>query len=307
LFQKGFKGDAQLCAQERAKSSAWVSDVRTSTLVMVGFAVVFGLLAVFVAQAWLNRQAELRLRTVDTKPPTVATRTIVVAASPLRFGTKLTGQMVREVAWPEAAIPAGTFASINDLMGPGKRIVLASIEPNEPILRTKITGPGQRATLSAVIEPGMKAVTVRVNDVEGVGGFVLPGDHVDVMMTRQPGNNDVVLQNAKVLAVDQLADDSADRPTVVKAVTLEVDTIAAQKLSLAASLGSLTLALRKAGEAEVESTRRVTVGDLSRADAPHVAPKPYAVIAVTRAGQRQEYNVSREGEELRAPARAADR
>src|SRR5215468_8564613 len=178
---------------------------------MVGFAVVFGLLAVFVAQAWLNRQAELRLRTMDPKGPAVATRTIVVAASPLRFGARLTPQMVREVAWPEAAIPTGTFTSINDLMGPGKRIVLAAIEPNEPILRTKITGPGQRATLSAVIEEGMKAVTVRVNDV---GGFVLPGDHVDVMMTRQPGNNDVVLQNVKVLAVDQLADDSADRPTV---------------------------------------------------------------------------------------------
>ncbi|HML14009.1 MAG TPA: RcpC/CpaB family pilus assembly protein, partial [Xanthobacteraceae bacterium] len=127
------------------------------------------------------------------------------------------------------------------------------------------------------------------------------------LMTRQPGNTDVVLQNAKVLAVDQLADDSSDRPTVVKAVTLEVDTIAAQKLSLAASLGSLTLALRKAGEAEVEGTRRVTVGDLSRAEAPRAAPKPYAVIAVTRAGQRQEYNVSREGEELRSTAGAAGR
>jgi pilus assembly protein CpaB len=274
---------------------------------MVGFAVVFGLLAVFVAQAWLNRQAELRLRNIDPKPPAVATRAIVVATSPLRFGTKLTASMLREVAWPEAAIPAGTFASINDLMAPGKRIVLAAIEPNEPILRTKITGPGQRATLSAVIEPGMKAVTVRVNDVEGVGGFVLPGDHVDVLMTRQPGNNDVVLQNAKVLAVDQLADDSADRPTVAKAVTLEVDTMAAQKLALAASLGSLTLALRKAGEAEVEGTRRVTVGDLGNPDAGRAAPKQYAVIAVTRAGQRQEYNVSREGEELRRPAAAAAR
>jgi len=86
--------------------------VRTSTLVMVGVAVVFGLLAVFVAQAWLNRQAELRLRAIDPKAPTVATRTIVVAAAPLRFGTRLAPQLLREVAWPEAAIPAGTFTSI---------------------------------------------------------------------------------------------------------------------------------------------------------------------------------------------------
>jgi len=270
--------------------------VRTSTLVMVGFAVVFGLLAVFVAQAWLNRQAELRLRGMETKPQTVAARTVVVAAAPLRFGAHLSASNLREVAWPEAAIPAGTFASISDLMGPGKRIVLAGIEPNEPILRSKITGPGQRATLSAVIQPGMKAVTVRVNDVEGVGGFVLPGDHVDVLMTRQPGNTDVVLQNAKVLAVDQLADDSSDKPTVVKAVTLEVETVSAQKLSLAASLGSLTLALRKAGEADVEGTRRVTVGDLGNPDVPRGVPKPYSVVVVTRAGQPKEYNVSRESD-----------
>src|SRR5215467_10981758 len=265
---------------------------------MDGFAVVFGLLAVFVAQAWLNRQAELRLRAVDPKAPAVATRMIVVAANPLRFGTRLTPQMVREVAWPEAAIPAGTFGSVNDLMNPGKRIVLAAIEPNEPILRTKITGPGQRATLSAVIEQGMKAVTVRVNDVEGVGGFVLPGDHVDVLMTRQPekgsGNNDVVLQNVKVLAIDQLADDSADKPSVVKAVTLEVDTVSAQKLSLAASLGSLSLVLRKAGEAEVEGTRRVTQNDLGTAEVRERPVGTASIVSVTRAGKREEYNVSRE-------------
>jgi pilus assembly protein CpaB len=276
---------------------------------MIGFAVVFGLLAVFVAQAWLNRQAELRMRNIDTKPQVVAARTVVVASAPLRFGAQLSAQNLREVAWPEAAIPAGTFPSINDLMSGGKRIVLAAIEPNEPILRSKVTGPGQRATLSAVIQPGLKAVTVRVNDVEGVGGFVLPGDHVDVLMTRQPekgnGNNDVVLQNAKVLAVDQLADDSADKPSVVKAVTLEVDTLSAQKLSLAASLGSLSLVLRKAGEAEVEGTRRVTQSDLGNPDVPRGEPKRFSTVVVTRAAQRQEYNVPRENDNLRDVAGAA--
>jgi pilus assembly protein CpaB len=157
----------------------------------------------------------------------------------------------------------------------------------------------------------MKAVTVRVNDVEGVGGFVLPGDHVDVLMTRQPekgsGNNDVVLQNVKVLAIDQLADDSADKPSVVKAVTLEVDTVSAQKLSLAASLGSLSLVLRKAGEAEIEGTRRVTQADLGTPGVREGGQSRASTVVVTRAGQRVEYNVSREGEELRRPAGAAAR
>ena len=125
--------------------------------------------------------------------------------------------------------------------------MLASIERNEPLLRAKITGPGQKATLSAVIQDGMRATTVRVNDVEGVAGFVLPGDHVDILMTRQvdkaSSSTDVVLQNVRVLAIDQLADDASDKPTVVKAVTLEVDTVAAQRVSLASSVGALSLAV----------------------------------------------------------------
>lgn len=275
---------------------------------MIGFAIVFGLLAVFVAQAWLTRQAELRARNADTKPQTVAARTVVVASAPLRFGAQLSAQSLREVAWPQDAIPVGTFASITELLSSGKRIVLASIEPNEPVLRTKITGPGQRATLSAIIQPGMKAVTVRVNDVEGVGGFVLPGDHVDVLMTRQPekgtGNNDVVLQNAKVLAVDQIADDSTEKPAVVKAVTLEVDTVAAQKIALAASVGSLSLVLRKAGEADFGSTRRVTLGDLGNPEAmalkiPVAEGKRLSTVVVTRASQKQEYKVPSEAEDWR--------
>jgi pilus assembly protein CpaB len=269
---------------------------------MIAFAVVFGLLAVFFAQAWLNRQAELRLRSLEGNRPQLATRNVVVAAAPLRFGTPLSASALREVTWPEEAIPAGTFASIDALLGQGKRIVLASIEPNEPIIAAKITGPGQRATLSALIQPGMKAVTIRVNDVDGVGGFVLPGDHVDVLLTRQGpergvGENDVVLQNAKILAVDQIADNSVEKPTIAKAVTLEADTVSAQKVALSASLGTLSLVLRKAGELEIEGTRRVNVTDLGRAEAPITSGdgKRYSTIVVTRPSQKQEYSVPSEG------------
>lgn len=267
---------------------------------MVGIAVVFGLLAVFVAQGWLNYQAELSRKTVAPAPQQVATRTIVIAAGPLRFGAHVTPDNLREVAWPDQAIPAGTFSSIAELTGGGKRIVLASIERNEPILRTKITGPGQKATLSAVIQDGMRAVTVRVNDVEGVAGFVLPGDHVDVLLTRQAervnGTNDVVIQNTRVLAVDQLADDAADRPTVARAVTLEVDTVGAQKIALAASLGNLSLMLRRAGEQHMDATRRITTSDLTQTEVIQRAPeaKRFTKVSVTRAANRQEYNVPAE-------------
>jgi pilus assembly protein CpaB len=247
----------------------------------------------------------LSRKTAAPKPQQVATRTIVVAAAPMRFGSHVSPDSLREVSWPDGAIPAGTYTSIAELTAGGKRIVLASIERNEPILRTKITGPGQKATLSAVIQDGMRAVTVRTNDVEGVAGFVLPGDHVDVLLTRQAertnGMNDVVLQNARVLAVDQLADDASDRPTVVKAVTLEVDTVGAQKIALASSLGNLSLMLRRAGELHVDATRRITTSDLTQTEVMQRTPeaKRFAKVSVTRAAQKQEYNVPAEDAEWR--------
>jgi pilus assembly protein CpaB len=275
---------------------------------MIAFAVVFGLLAVFVAQSWLNNQAQMRMRSLEAQKKPLSTRTIVVASKPLRFGNELSSATLREIAWPEEALPSGAFSTIGDLLTGGRRVVLTAIEQNEPILSNKVTGPGQRATLSAVISDGFRAVTVRVNDVEGVGGFVLPGDRVDVMLTRQVDKNnatsDVVLQNTRVLAIDQIADERSDKPAVVKAVTLEVDTIGAQKLTLAASIGTLSLMLRKAGEANASNTRRITISDLSTTSMPVTSDrkgvKTNATVEVIRGLSRQEYNVPSENTKLRA-------
>src|SRR6186997_797373 len=110
---------------------------------MIAFAVVFGLLAVFVAQSWLNSQAEQRMRSLEANKKPISTRTIVVAAKPLRFGQELTAAQLREMPWPEDAMPTGAVAKIPDLLAGGKRVALTAIEPNEPVLNTKITGPGQ--------------------------------------------------------------------------------------------------------------------------------------------------------------------
>jgi pilus assembly protein CpaB len=267
---------------------------------MIGFAVVFGVLAVFIAQTWLNNQAELRAKNIEAQKKLVPTRTIVVANRPLRFGTELSATTLREVPWPEEALPAGSFSKISELTE-GRRIALTAIDVNEPVLNSKITGAGQRATLSAVIQEGMKAVTIRVNDVDGVGGFVLPGDHVDVVLTRQgdknSASNDVVLQSTRVLAIDQLADERSDKPTVAKSVTLEVTTAGAQKLALASSVGTLSLMLRKAGEANAEFTRRVTLSDIGTASAPVVkrSSKDTTTVSVTRSSVKQQYRVPIEG------------
>jgi pilus assembly protein CpaB len=264
---------------------------------MIGFAVVFGLLAVFIAQVWLNNQASMQARNAP-KPTQVASQTVVVAKQPLRFGTELNASMLQEVPWPSDSMPAGAFAKINDVMSGGRRVVLAAIEANEPVLALKITGAGQRATLSALVKPGMKAVTIRVNDVEGVGGFVLPGDHVDIVLTRQlekgSATTQVVLQNTRVLAVDQVADDRAAKATVAKSVTLEVDTVEAQKLWLASSVGSLSLLLRKAGETAETKTRKVTLNDLGTNE-PVGDKGATTTVVVTRASAKQDYTVPVEG------------
>ena len=264
--------------------------MRTGTIVMIGFAVLFGVLAVFLAQAWLNSQAEMRAKRLETQQKPLTTQTIVVAAKPLRFGAELGTMSLREIPWPEGSVPAGAFARIADLTS-SRRVVLSAIEANEPILASKITGSGQRATLSAMLQEGMKAVTIRVNDVEGVAGFVLPGERVDVVLTRQQDKNataDVVLQNVRVLAVDQLADERSEKPSVAKAVTLEVDQASAQKVALAATVGTLSLVLRKAGDTVANDPRRITLSDLPRAVA---SDDRYSTIAVVRGGQRTEVSV----------------
>jgi pilus assembly protein CpaB len=266
---------------------------------MIGFAVVFGLLAVFIAQVWLNNQADMRAKNVDANKKPEQTQTIVVAGQPLRFGTELNASMLREVPWPKQAVPAGAFAKIGDLLNGGRRVVLTAIEPNEPVLALKITGPGQRATLSALVKPGMKAVTIRVNDVEGVGGFVLPGDRVDVVLTRQidkgSATTEVVLQDARVLAVDQIADERAAKAAVAKSVTLEVNTVSAQKVWLASSVGNLSLLLRKAGDTSDAKTRKITLKDLGTNEVVDDNKAPTATVTVTRASAKQEYTVPVEG------------
>jgi pilus assembly protein CpaB len=283
--------------------------VRSSTIIMIAVAAVFGLLAVYVAQAWLNSQAEARLKSLEaqkTKP--TATMTLVVASRQLRFGNEVTAAALRELPWPADAIPQGGFKSIKDVLARGKRVVLTAIEANEPVLASKITGPGERATLSAMITEGFKAMTIRVNDVDGVAGFVLPGDRVDVMLSRQIDKgaaiNDVVLKNVKVLAIDQLADERADKPSVAKAVTLEVDIAGAQKLSLASQIGTLALALRKAGDAEPTPSRPITLTDLMSTHASDDADDKgrFATIAITRAETRTLYSVPKDDRGAHAAA-----
>jgi pilus assembly protein CpaB len=269
--------------------------MRASTLVMIGFAVVFGLLAVFIAQSWLSNQAAMQAKNQRGPEPGTPAQTIVVAKEPLRYGFELNASMLKEVSWAGDAVPTGAFHKVADLLKGGRRIVLAAIEVNEPVLALKVTGPGQRATLSSLVRDGMKAVTIRVNDVEGVGGFVLPGDHVEIVLTRNKSGtaptSEIVLQNTRVLAVDQSADERATKASVSKSVTLEVNTVDAQKVWLAASVGNLSLLLRKAGETAEVKTRQISLKDLAGQVLGTADNGDTATVIVTRGSAKQDYKV----------------
>ena len=163
-------------------------------------------------------------------------------------------------------------------------MALALIARNEPILLRKVTAPNQPATLSSMLEPGKRAVTVRVDDVRGVAGFIQPGDLVDVVMIRTEAelrNNesysDVILQSAKVLAIDQVTGERTEQPIIAKAVTLEVNVEDAQKILLAANIGRLSLILRQPAQASNDLVQRVTeqdLGDAAMPTKPIVTPLP---------------------------------
>ena len=277
--------------------------MRRGNLIVLLVAVVMGGIAAFMARNWISAQANVAPAPVGT---------IVVAAAPLAFGATLTRENLREVPWPAERLPDGAFTSKEELLKPGRRALLARVARDEPILKTKITGPDQRASMSALLEDGKRAVTVRVDDVRGVAGFVLPGDRVDVLLIRQvtrpsgPADSisDVLLQNVKVLAVDQVINERQEAATVAKAVTLEVATEQAQKIILATNIGKLSLILRQAGEDHPASVRRITESDLgveliSTARPAAAAPQALepaaagAVVEIVRGMRSEKYNVSR--------------
>ena len=255
--------------------------MRSNSILVLVVAVLLGGLAAFLARNWLLQQ---------TSQPE-KTGTVVAAAEQLPFGTPLTETNTKEIPWAAKTLPAGAFSSKQEMFKEGRRISLTTIQSDEPILVSKITGPGQRASLSTLLDPDKRAITVRVDDVRGVAGFILPNDRVDVVLIRsesgaqgQRDYSDLLLQDVKVIAVDQVFSEQKDKAVVAKAVTLEVTPYQAQRISLATNVGHLSLILRKAGDSNLVENRRVTGSDLVDGDArPAVreasaAPAPAPVI-----------------------------
>ena len=227
-----------------------------------------------VAVHYVNQQLELRdqTRIAATAAPAIKLARVVVAGRELARGDVLRQDMLREIDWPADSVPEGAFASIQEILGDGgqERRARRSMVVREPVLAAKVSGFGGRDTLGETLHVGMRAVSIRVNDVSGVAGFLLPGDRVDVLLTRQPASGggkkdlatDVILQNVVVLAIDQLTDEQREKPQVARTATVEVAPEDAQKLALAMQVGTLSLALRNVAATEPVASDRVQVSDL---------------------------------------------
>lgn len=274
--------------------------MRGPAVVMAGIAVVVGAVTVVGGRYYLERVSARPAPVVAAAPaPQVAMSTVVVASQPLRFGMELSSGQLKEVPWPADAVPQGTTKTIAEfLKGPEKRVVIAPMEANEPVLATKVTGPGQRATLSAVIAPGMTAVSIPLSETQGVAGLVMPGDRVNVMLTRtlekEQSYTDTLLQDVRVVAIDQVIDQRTEKPAAIRSATLEVTAQDAKRVALGQALGSLSLMLRKAGEQSAGAFGRVGAKDLLaeiEADTTASHGRKTATVRVTRAGKTEDYNV----------------
>ncbi len=241
-------------------------DRNKRTVVVVGIAVLLAAIASFGMYRLVSR---MPARTAGMK-----TVDVVVAQHPLKLGTRVTADHVKLVKWPADAPVAGSFSKLEDVLNRG---LISTVSENEPLTNSKLAALEAGAGLPPSIPPGMRAISVKVNEVVGVAGFVVPGTRVDVMVTL-PGkaqNEDsttrVVVSNAQVLTAgtrydQEKAKDGAPIPSTV--VTLLVTPDDGERVALAASEGQIMLTLRNPLDQDATSTSGVRTAGLFGQPAP---------------------------------------
>jgi pilus assembly protein CpaB len=265
----------------------WI--VSVGTLMLVGLVVGLGLGGLFRVQAYLNQQAELHF---EAQKGLLATR-------PRSPHSEPTQAVAGEIARPRDTAAPGDAAPISDVTGSTERKAIAAIQANEAN-RTPELKRHQPVMPRAILREGKKAIAIRVTNVESIAGFLVPDQPVDVVLTRQREgssvSNEVVAQDARMLATDRLPADRGDSPLDTRSVVVEVDITDAQKLLLASQVGTLSLVLRNAGEPRLRHTRRIGVSDLAETEIAHPQNKGRVVpIQVFRSGAKPSvYIVPRE-------------
>jgi pilus assembly protein CpaB len=225
-------------------------------LVVLILALTVGSALAFATYNYVQRAPSSRAVTLPTRP-------VVVAATDLELGAELTSGDIRVINWPANAVPKGAIEDPKEVIGRG--LVLPLIE-NEPILPMKLASKEAGAGLPPAIPPGLRAMSVRVNEVIGVAGYVVPGTRVDVLVTlnatqqsQDSMTSKVILTDVQVLAAGTKIDQNADKgkPMPVSVVTLLVTPDEAERLTLASTEGKIQLALRNPLDKSSPQTRGV--------------------------------------------------
>jgi len=267
---------------------------RRKILISLTLAIFSGLLAGYSALRYL----EERPVTLVAAEPEGEANSVAIAARDLDVGAIVQEDDVLLVSWPSEAVPEGYAASAGDVVGRG---VITSVRANEPLLSSKLAELGSGGGLPITIPSGMRAVSVRVDDVIGVAGFVLPSTRVDVLVTlTPPGSSDtasrVILQNVRAVAAGQeIQRDEDGTPMTVTVITLLVTPENAERLVLAASQGRIQMALRNTLDVDSTDTSGSRVSGLlsgprrpvvaRRGAAPTPEPPP-SVVEIFRGGVR---------------------
>lgn len=224
--------------------------------------------------------------TADARAATLEVVDVVVAARDLGAGSVLVPEDVRLIEWPARSVPADFSRSPAEVVGRG---LLAQVATNEPLLSSKLASKEAGGGLSILIPAGKRAMSVKVDDVVGVAGFVLPGTRVDVMVTldqaagQEEPRTRLLLQNVQVASAGQTTErDAQGRPKSVPVVTLVVDPAQGEKLALASSKGRIQLALRNSLDTDTVTTPGARAGRLIADPAPARVARSSAPRGPTR-------------------------
>ena len=215
-------------------------------IILVLLSLVMAIGAAWTANSWIAAKAAAEEGALNGTH-------VVAAAMAIPYGTKVEGRHLKYVEIPKGVAPTGFFTSVDNVKG---RVSTTHITRGEILIAERFAEHDAGSTLAALVGENMRAVTVRVNDVVGVAGFLLPGNRVDVLSARKVANRravtETILQNIKVLAVDQTAATDTNEPIIVRAVTLEVSPKQAETLVLARTEGQIQLTLRNPMQLEPE-------------------------------------------------------
>jgi pilus assembly protein CpaB len=276
-------------------------------VIVLGGAILFGLVAAVSVSKYLS-SAQAYSKNLSS---------VVVAKVAINAGEKLIAEQLETIQFPRGAAPDGVFESPGKLVG---RVAVVAIAAREPVTDFKLAPEGSAGGLSSMIPEGYRAMTVKVDDVVGVSGFIMPGALVDVVVVINPVDNGgqqnpiskIVLQNIKVLANGQNIDrpKSEREPESVKAVTLQVLPEQAEKLALAVSEGKLQLVMRSSVDQGDEQTQGVDKRRLLGGERAAPVPEPGAMKSeqakpVAQVAPRRVARVATAHEEKPAPAAPA--